>query len=209
MRRVFLAAACAVALAGAAGAAGAATIENTAGVFDGSIAFYSPLGQTFTAIDTDLISIGFAYSDLNPDSPNDPITLSLYSGDGLGGALLASHTFTLPSVLPSTLAAPVIVDTDFSGVSLTVGSVYTAALSGSSFKVAAVYGADAYSGGHATKSLSGCAACDLDFRVVGRSGGGIGPVPEPATWALMLAGFAGLGARLRSRARQAKPAQAA
>ena len=131
-----------VAAACAASAAQAAVIENTAGVFDASIAAFSPLGQTFTAIDTDLISIGFAYSDINPGSPNEPITLRLYAGDGVGGTLLASRIFTLPSVLPSTLDAPVIVDTDFSGVSLTVGAIYTAALSTSSFKVAAVYGGE-------------------------------------------------------------------
>ncbi|MBX3484700.1 PEPxxWA-CTERM sorting domain-containing protein [Phenylobacterium sp.] len=208
MRRVLLAAAGAVAAAAAAGAAQAAVIENTAGVFDASIAFYSPLGQTFTAIDTDLISIGFAYSNINPDSPNDPITLSLYAGEGVGGTLVASRVFTLPSVLPSTLDAPVIIDTDFSGVSLTLGAVYTAALSTSSFKVAVVYGDDAYAGGHALNSLSSCASCDLDFRVVGSSEPR-GGVPEPATWALMLTGFAGLGARLRSRRRRAEAVQAA
>jgi hypothetical protein len=208
MRRVLLAAVGVASLAWAAGAADAATIENTAGVFDVSIASSSPLAQTFTAIDTDLLSIGFAYSDINPDQTNSPITLSLYAGEGVGGSLVASRTFTLPAVLPSVFAAPVIVDTDFSGVSLTAGSVYTAALSTSSFKVAAVYGADAYAGGHAINSLSGCTACDLDFRVVGSSGDQTTSVPEPAAWALMLAGFAGLGARLRSR-RRTQPSAAA
>lgn len=207
MRRVLLATVGAVAATCAAGAAQAAVIENNAGVFDAAIAAFSPLGQTFTAIDTDLISIGFAYSNINPDSANDPITLSLYAGDGVGGTLVASRVFTLPSALPSTFDAPVVIDTDFSGVSLTLGAVYTAALSTGSFKVAAVYGADAYSGGHATRTLSGCTACDLNFRVVGSSD--LGGVPEPAGWALMLTGFTGLGASLRSRRRASQSVRAA
>jgi len=182
------------------GAARAAVIENNAGQFDASIHAFDPLGQTFTAIDSSLVSIGFAYSDLNPGSPNDPITLNLYAGDGTGGALLASRTFTLPAVLPSATAPPVIIDTDFSGVSLTVGSIYTAALSTDSFKVAAVYGPDAYAGGHGVNTPAACGDCDLNFRVVGQSAT-VGGVPEPASWALMLVGFGGLGAALRARRR--------
>lgn len=37
----------------------------------------------------------------------------------------------------------------------------------------------------------------------GGTGGGAGSVPEPATWALMIAGFAGAGAALRSNRRRA------
>jgi len=38
----------------------------------------------------------------------------------------------------------------------------------------------------------------------GHEGGGGGPVPEPATWAMMLAGFGGMGAILRCTRRQAR-----
>jgi hypothetical protein len=42
-----------------------------------------------------------------------------------------------------------------------------------------------------------------DERTCGHEGGGGGPVPEPATWAMMLMGFGGLGAMLRRNRRQA------
>ncbi|MBS0335175.1 MAG: hypothetical protein JSS35_20595 [Proteobacteria bacterium] len=198
MGRILLAAAGAAAMAWTASAARAATIENTIGQFDASIAFYAPVGQDFVAIDPELISIGFAYSDLNPGLDNTPITLSVYEGTGVGGALVASRTFTLPDALPSVTDSPSIIDTDFSGVRLTVGGVYTAAVSTTSFKVAVVYGADGYGGGTTTSPLSQCSTgCDLDFRVVGR--GAATGAPEPAAWALMLTGFMGLGAGLRAR----------
>ncbi|THD64704.1 PEP-CTERM sorting domain-containing protein [Phenylobacterium sp.] len=209
MSRILLAAASAAAIACTAGAAQADTIGSDLGVFDASIEAFEPLGQTFIAVDPNLISIGFAYSDINPDLSNDPITLSLYAGGaGLGpggveGTLIASRTFTLPAVLPGVGAPPAFIDTDFSGVSLTVGDVYIAALTTTSFKVAVVYGADGYDGGTTINNLSGCGTgCDLDFRVVG-SDGAAAPagVPEPASWALMLTGVMGLGASLRARRR--------
>lgn len=209
MGRVLLAAAAgAAAIALAAGAAQAGTIESDSGVFDASIASDAPVGQTFIAIDPDLVSIGFAYSDLNPGSPNDPITIDLYTGDGTGGTLVASRTFTLPQVLPSATATPAFIDTDFSGVGLTVGGQYTVALTTTSFKVGVVYGADGYAGGTTTNNLPGCTTgCDLDFRIVGDSGA-TGGVPEPAAWALMLAGFMGLGVTLRSRRCSGRSARA-
>lgn len=204
MDKMLRAAASAAVLATAAGAASAGTIENTLGQFDAAIGFYAPLGQSFTAIDPELLSIGFAYSDLNPGSDNTPITLSLYAGNGVGGALIASRTFTLPDVLPSITDPPSIIDTDFSGVSLIVGQEYTAALTTMSFKVGVVYGADGYAGGTTTSPLSQCSTgCDTDFRIVGRSDNGPGGVPEPAAWALMLTGFLAAGSVLRSRPRLA------
>ncbi len=194
-------AAAALAAAMLAAHAQAATIENAAGQFDAAITAFQPLGQTFTAIDTALLSIGFAYSDINPSADNEPITLKLFEGEGMGGALLATRSFTLPAILPTTFDTPVFVDIDFSGVSLVLGGVYTAALSaGASYKVAAVYGSDHYAGGHAIGALTNCgASCDLNFRVVGDSP--VSAAPEPAAWALLLAGFGLAGGALR-RARR-------
>ena len=205
MKKKLLAAAGVAGLLSLAGAARAGVIEVNAGVFDSAIAAYQPIGQTFTAIDEALISIGFAYSDINPGAPNTEVTIDLYEGDGFAGALLASRSFVLPAVLPSTSDPPAFIDTDFSGVSLVVGGVYTAALSvaANSFKVAVTYGFDAYDGGYGFGS-GFCADCDLNFRVVGESGGTT--VPEPHAWALMIAGFGLAGSVLRSRRPGRRPA---
>jgi hypothetical protein len=50
--------------------------------------------------------------------------------------------------------------------------------------------------------MIGATLC-TDERTCGHEGGGGGPVPEPATWAMMLMGFGGLGAMLRRNRRQA------
>ncbi|HZZ69148.1 MAG TPA: PEPxxWA-CTERM sorting domain-containing protein [Phenylobacterium sp.] len=213
MGKVLLAAASAVAIAWTAGAAQAGVIVNTEGVFDASIDAFGPLGQTFVAIDSNLVSIGFAYSDLNPTEPNDPVTVSLYSGAGgldssghVEGTLIASQSVTLPLVLPTTGDPPSIIDTDFSGVHMTVGDAYTAVVSATSFKVAVVYGADGYDQGNTINNLSECSTgCDLDFRIVGSDA--TGGVPEPASWALLITGFGGVGAMLR-RGRSARFAAA-
>jgi opacity protein-like surface antigen len=47
---------------------------------------------------------------------------------------------------------------------------------------------------------SGSYAGTLSFSITGREGGGA--VPEPASWALMITGFGGLGATLRARRRR-------
>jgi hypothetical protein len=41
-----------------------------------------------------------------------------------------------------------------------------------------------------------------DFRLVATTAGATAPVPEPATWAMMIAGFSLVGGALRSRSRQ-------
>jgi hypothetical protein len=197
MMKLHLAAAGAAALLSASAAAQAAVIEVNAGVFDAAIAAYQPIGQSFTAIDPTLLSIGFAYSDINPGAANTEVTIDLFEGEGFGGPLVASRSFFLPAVLPTTSQPPVIFDTDFSGVGLSVGGTYTAALgvAGNSFKVAAVHGFDSYAGG---QGLGGaCADCDFNFRVVGE--GFSGAVPEPGAWALMITGFGLAGAALRRR----------
>jgi hypothetical protein len=156
-----------------------ADIVQSSGIFDRAISFYDPIGQTFTAVDAQINAIAFAFSDINPTFPNEPITMSLYEGVGFGGTLLGSVTQTLPGVLPGTLDTPVFIDFDFSGTALNVGSVYTVAVTvPSSPKVAVVYSdANPYAGGHYISGVDGIiTGFDLNFRVTA--------VPAPSAAAM-------------------------
>ena len=179
--------------------ASAATITNI-GSFDSTlqIDFFSPVGQSFTAIDLSLTSIGFGYNVINAGFPVTPITIDLYAGAGTGGSIIATRTFNLAD--PNAFF-----DTDFTGTALTIGNVYTAALSaaGSPFQGVHFGTADSYAGGQLFSPNSGflnCgpSGCDLEFRVIGTSGPS---VPEPATWAMLLTGFGLAGTAMRRNVR--------
>lgn len=150
-----------------------ADITQNSGVFDLAVTFHQPIGQSFTAVDANISAIAFAFSDINPAFPNDPVTMTLYAGEGYGGAVLAAVTQTLPAVLPSTSAAPEFIDFDFSGIELEVGSVYTVAVTTtSSPKVGVVHSqANPYPGGVLyTPEYGGPVdSWDLNFRVTGAS----------------------------------------
>ena len=192
--------------------ASAAQILNDAGDRGVTVSSYQPLGQSFTAIDSSLLSIGFQFLSLNPTQANTPMTLTLRSGDGATGAIVATRTVTLPGTIND--RNPVWFDFDFTGTGLTIGSSYTALLTNSSSRLAVQYGPrstntaqplgpDAYLGGKLVSvgdpdpygfcTRSGM--CDLNFRVTGTTAAAA--VPEPATWAMMLAGFLALGFAMR------------
>lgn len=168
-------------------AAASADIVNSAGQFDRAIAL-GELGQSFTAVDASIAAIALAFSNLNPTLPNTPITMRLYSGAGFGGSIIQSVTETLPDVLPTTSQTPVFYDFDFTGVTLVPGQVYTISVQTTSFKVAAVYGPDAYSGGTLYNTGGAVPSEDLNFRVTA--------VPAPGALAA-LGGLLAFGARRR------------
>jgi PEP-CTERM motif len=208
----------AAALALATTTASAATLQVISGPTGqraATLEGFGPVGQSFTAFDRVISSVGFQFEALNPTAANTPINLTLRSGSSLTGASLFSTSFTLPLSINSTAATWF--DVAVPNWTVTTGQVYTLVLAntGSSFRNAVVLGpeiniqtgqvlgGDAYAGGTAlftTQPYQGfCLAqgiCDLNFRVTATTPA-VAAVPEPGTWALMLAGFGVVGFTLR------------
>lgn len=178
--------------------------------------YNGPVGQSFTSIDSTLTSIGFQFQLFNTGEANTAFTLRLLSGSGLSGAQIFSTQFTLPTSVPT--SGLNWYDVSLANLGVTVGGVYTAVLSNSSLRYGVVLGpdiniqtgqvlgGDAYAGGQAfgVQSYPNCpntpaSACDFNFRVSGTTA--TGAVPEPATWAMMIGGFAMMGGALRRRSR--------
>lgn len=174
------------------------TIFQNVGSGDAQIAVYDPIGQSFVADDVQLSTIAFAFSDMNLGNPNTPVTMLLYSGNGVGGTLLDSVTQTLPFVLPGTGAPLQFIDFNFAGNSLILGDTYTAVVTTTSAKVGVAYNVnDVYAGGQLFESYAvgdpfhNEAGYDLAFRVV--------TIPEPGSAVLVtLGGLAMLIPRRRS-----------
>lgn len=179
----------AILLAGVCSAHAGIILQDTS---NGSIQvdFFEPVAQSFTAEDS-AIRFAFYYEIFNPGFPNDPLQLRLLSGDGLGGAELASVTFGIASDFTGFF------DVDLSSVSLAVGQLYTAVLSqpGDSpyWGVSLNFGGNPYAGGRGyfTGSDSFVNSADDDFRFRVTPTGG-GTVPEPGLLPLLCIGFAGL-----------------
>lgn len=190
------------ALIGAAGAilgansAAASEIVNDQGLAGSmQIASYGPVGQSFVAADPWLTSIAFFYSYADPAALSDPIQMNLYDGGGTGGKLIASRIFR-----PTTTG---FFGTDFTGTGLTVGASYTAAVTTTMRRYSAYFTSNRYQGGQIQTPINlgsvlgkDASFFDLMFRIDGTT---VAPVPEPATWALMLVGFVLVGAAMRRR----------
>jgi hypothetical protein len=198
-------------------AASAATIQVESGTRGASISYFQPIGQTFTAIDNQLTSIGFQFQSLNPSNANDAITLTIRQGAGLTGSILATQSFTLPNSINS--QTPVWFDIALANLGVTIGEAYTAVLTTTgSFRNAVTFGpnlniytgepltGDAYTGGTLVSQTvvdpfcTRTGSCDLNFRV---SGVTVAGVPEPTTWAMLIAGFGLVGGAMRGRRKRA------
>ncbi len=178
------------------------TMSGTSGTF----------GQSFLAPGTDLLSIGVQFATLNPTAPQNSVTAAVREGAGLSGMVLASTTFV--PVNEGRFDPKVFTDIDFSGVTLVPGDAYTLTLvnNGGGARNGIVfgpnlltpsgpYGPDAYADGDLlfNGGFNPCASldrCDLNFRVVTAEA----VIPEPTSWAMLIAGFGLVGGIMRRRA---------
>lgn len=89
--------------------------------YDGfnQINYHSPIGQSFTAEDSKISSIGIGLEDMNPSINSFSLTMELFRGEGFDGPSLGSVDFTVGEGFSG------IFDVDFSFVSLVVGETYT------------------------------------------------------------------------------------
>ncbi len=147
----------------------------------------SPIGQTFTALDPRISTIGFYLQNVRTAPAT--ITYQLFAGEGSGGPSLGLSTFEVPG-----LPLDDWYDRDFSSITLVPGQIYTVMISEMPTDNCMIYaeqwaysdgspipGTVDYTGGH---MLSGGwplpPYMDLTFRVV--------PVPEPNSLVLMMIG---------------------
>jgi hypothetical protein len=187
-------------------------VSGPAGARGVQIMFYGPVGQSFTAINSNLTSFGFQFQTFNAGAASAPVVWQLLDGAGLTGAVIASRTLSLPTTLPARTG--VFFDFDITGVNVVAGQHYTAVVSTATSRygialgpeynlsTGAPLGGDAYAGGRAfftTNAFPNCtntaaSNCDLNFRVTGFNAAA---VPEPATWATMLGGMGLIGGAMR------------
>jgi hypothetical protein len=136
----------------------------------------SGLGQSFTA-DASVANLLQAIFVITNNDPGMSVTARLYDGAGFGGTLLDTDVVNLPSVLPTNSG----LFFDFTGNSLTNGSVYTVRLTPTGLLSLQAADTDPYSGG-AMLDGSGSAIPSFDFRFTIH---GEPQVPEPSSLALI------------------------
>jgi len=103
----------------------AQVVSDTTSSGSGVIFGDEPLGQSFTAIASDLTSFDFDFLAYNPQFSNGPITISILNGAGTSGSVVESETFTLANGFSGYAGA-----TFADPASLSVGDVYTAVITG-------------------------------------------------------------------------------
>lgn len=164
----------------------------------------SPLGQSFTAEDASISSIGFFIEDFNAHiAPNDhDLSVVLYNG-GAGAVGPAIKTVTINNIANGHSDW---LDFDFSDVLLTVGNLYSAMVIDNTVRWGArtnqhsftngnpISGKIDYVGGHAIVDGNIQTFRDMTFRILTPTN-----VPEPGTLALFVFGLMGLGFMKRTK----------
>ena len=159
------------------------------------IEYYNPLGQSFTATDTDVGYVGLMIENYNQQFNDLSLTMSLFSGAGdfSSGALLATDDFVLSNDYEGWL------DLDVSTISFTQGAMYTIGIFNDTpqWGVSINWGGNPYSGGVAYEEGTAHSNDDLQFHV--GPGNNSNSVPEPTTMLLFGTGLLGLVGYNRKR----------
>jgi len=161
------------------------------------ILVFSDLGQSFTAEDENILSIGFYVEDINQNSSDSfDLSLQLFEGVGFVGSSLGAVDITLEDGFNG------FADFDFSFVTLNVGSVYSAQISSTSargglqsnqhsFPSGAPINGNDYIGGDYIMNGEVDVISDARFRVTA--------VPLPAAVWLLGSGLIGLAGIARRK----------
>jgi len=154
---------------------------------------YSEIGQSFTAEDDSIASIGFYVSDMNSGfAPSFDLSVELFEGVGFGGASLGTAAINLSDGFAG------YADFDFSFVNLNIGNNYSAQLISQTARGGVqanqhtigstpIDGKIDYLGGDYIINGNLSTVQDARFRVIAAS-----PVPVPAAVWLFGSGLIGL-----------------
>ena len=180
---------CACALAVAAcftGIAQAAPIVQDISSGSLQILAHSPMGQSFTAQDSGLNSFGLYFLTYNAHLGYSPLTVTIYDGAGFGGTVLGY------TVINPVAGSNGWFDASFN-IATTANQIYTAGIStGTAYWGANInWAGNPYAGGTAFYHGAEQSAADFRFRV--------NAVPEPETYAMLLAGLGLMGMVARRR----------
>lgn len=164
------------------------------------------IGQTFVPTQSYLTSLGFRFGS-STRTTTGTVNLAIYAGAiAANAALPATAIYSLQTSLTGLQFRGVgnYVDLFTGQLALTANTAYTVVLSGSSNVTVAFGNGEGYTPGYLLQTKLNDAtcrstpgACDASFRFTTAS-----PVPEPASWAVLLGGFAIAGGAMRYRRRR-------